>query len=219
MLPFIPFHLHYFPVDAWLAFGRGIFGSVLSKSAIGEKFITFRGPPALVDWFGIPAPFPSSSTAVPSEPRIPSSSASPDVCLRSRESPPPQCHARGIPPAVGHRRSSSGFPRVVRAASSAPPVGHNQAPAAGIANICRACPDAAGAEYRDGLRLPLVPAQFHFLINKPSQGLNRVPKGLKLKLNSWSPFRLVCGWQTQTKSNPGRSATRLSFSCQYESST
>jgi len=76
VLPFIPFHLHYFPVDAWLAFGRGIFGSVLSKSAIGEKFITFRGPPALVDWFGIPAPFPSSSTAVPSEPRIPSSSAS-----------------------------------------------------------------------------------------------------------------------------------------------
>jgi hypothetical protein len=40
----------------------------------------------------------------------------------------------------------------------------------------------------DRLRLPLVPAQFNFLVNKPSKVLNRVQKGLKLELNSWSPF-------------------------------
>ena len=47
----------------------------------------------------------------------------------------------------------------------------------------------------DGLWLPLVPTQFHLVIIKPSKVLNRVQKGLKLELNSWSPFRLVCGWR------------------------
>jgi len=43
----------------------------------------------------------------------------------------------------------------------------------------------------DDLRSSLVPAQFNFLINKPSKVLNRVQKGLKLELNSWSP---LLGW-------------------------
>ena len=43
----------------------------------------------------------------------------------------------------------------------------------------------------DGLRSSLLPAQFNFLINKPSKVLNRVQKGLKLELNSWSP---LLGW-------------------------
>ena len=43
----------------------------------------------------------------------------------------------------------------------------------------------------DGLRPSLLPAQFNFLINKPSKVLNRVQKGLKLELNSWSP---LLGW-------------------------
>ena len=66
----------------------------------------------------------------------------------------------------------------------------------------------------DRLRLPLVSAQFNFLINKPSKVLNRVQKSLKLELNSWSPFVDRLSWQIQTKSNPGRSATRLS-SCLF----
>ena len=40
----------------------------------------------------------------------------------------------------------------------------------------------------DRLRLSPLPAQFHFLINKSRKVLNRVQKGLKLELNSWSPF-------------------------------
>jgi len=40
----------------------------------------------------------------------------------------------------------------------------------------------------DRLRPSLLPAQFNFLIDKPSKVLNRVQKGLKLKLNSWSPL-------------------------------
>ena len=40
----------------------------------------------------------------------------------------------------------------------------------------------------DRLRLPLVSAQFNLLVNKASKVLNRVQKGLKLELNSWSPF-------------------------------
>ena len=43
----------------------------------------------------------------------------------------------------------------------------------------------------DGLRPSLLPAQFNFLINKPSKVLNRVQKGFKLELNSWSP---LLGW-------------------------
>jgi len=43
----------------------------------------------------------------------------------------------------------------------------------------------------DGLRPSLPPAQFDLLVNKPGKGLNRVQKGLKLELNSWSP---LLGW-------------------------
>jgi len=43
----------------------------------------------------------------------------------------------------------------------------------------------------DGLRPSLLPEQFNFLIDKSSKMLNRVQKGLKLELNSWSP---LLGW-------------------------
>ena len=67
----------------------------------------------------------------------------------------------------------------------------------------------------NGLRPSFLPAQFDLLVNKSRKVLNRVQKGLKLELNGWSPFAwLVCCWQTQTKSNPGRSATPYS-SCLF----
>jgi len=40
VVPSFPVHLHYLPVDAWFACsGSGIFGSVVSQSAVGEKNI------------------------------------------------------------------------------------------------------------------------------------------------------------------------------------
>lgn len=61
----------------------------------------------------------------------------------------------------------------------------------------------------DGLRLSLVAEKLDFLVDKSSKVLNGVENRFKLELNSWSPFVDRLFWQTQTKSNLGRSATRL----------